>query len=85
MPADGVDAFRAHLRGLEAQGTPLRYERIHRVGGEGDFVFTQCEGAFGDERMAFYDVYRIEDGRIVEHWDVSQPVSASSLHDNGTF
>ena len=38
-----------------------------------------------DPGQAVVDIFRVEDGRIVEHWDVMQPVPAESGSDNGTF
>lgn len=35
--------------------------------------------------MAFNDLWRVRDGRIVEHWDVIDPVPARLVHDNGVF
>jgi predicted SnoaL-like aldol condensation-catalyzing enzyme len=72
-----------------AAGTarPL-YRRLHRVVGEGNFVLTVCEGAAASDRgraVACYDLWRLEDGRIAEHWAVAQPVPERMAHDNGMF
>ncbi|WP_338865727.1 nuclear transport factor 2 family protein [Myxococcus stipitatus] len=82
---DGLSGFVSHLKGLAARGVSLRYERIHRVIGEGHFVFTQSEGELGGERMAFYDLFRVEDGKLAEHWDVHQPIPDTMTHGNGMF
>jgi len=42
--------------------------------GEGNFVLTMSEGTLGPDAMAFYDLFRLEDGLIVEHWDVIAPM-----------
>ncbi len=39
----------------------------------------------GDPGHAVVDIFRVEDGQIVEHWDVIQPVPAESNNDNGMF
>ncbi|MEO1657696.1 MAG: nuclear transport factor 2 family protein [Pseudomonadota bacterium] len=59
--------------------------RIHRVIGEGNFVLTQSEGAWNGTPMAIYDLFRVEDGFIVEHWDVLQEIPQSMAHDNTMF
>ncbi|MEO0367535.1 MAG: nuclear transport factor 2 family protein [Pseudomonadota bacterium] len=63
----------------------LKNHTIHRVIGEGNFVLTQSEGNWNDKPMAIYDLFRVEDGYIVEHWDVLQEIPAQMAHDNGMF
>ncbi|QSQ15006.1 nuclear transport factor 2 family protein [Myxococcus landrumensis] len=82
---DGVSGFVSHLQALAARGAPVRYARVHRIIGEGHFVFAQSEGALGDRRMAFYDLFRVEDGKLAEHWDVHQPIPDTLTHGNGMF
>lgn len=63
----------------------LKNNKIHRVIGEGNFVLTQSEGDWNGKPMAIYDLFRVEDGYIVEHWDVLQEIPAEMAHDNGMF
>jgi predicted SnoaL-like aldol condensation-catalyzing enzyme len=78
--ADGLDGFQAALsRGLTAYG------RVHKVIAEGNFVLTMSEGRTGSTPTAFYDLFRAEDGRVVEHWDVTAPIPADLPHENGVF
>lgn len=43
------------------------------------------EGTFGEAPTAYYDLLRVENGLIVEHWDVIQEIPAQMAHDNGMF
>ena len=43
------------------------------------------EGKFDTRHTAFFDLFRIEEGKIVEHWDVLQEVPEKMAHDNGMF
>ncbi|MFI7483487.1 nuclear transport factor 2 family protein [Kocuria sp. M1R5S2] len=69
-----------------AGGDRCLYRRLHRVVGEGNFVLTVCEGVAASDRgrtVACYDLWRLEDGRIAEHWAVVQPEPEEMAHGNG--
>ncbi len=84
--ADGLDGIVAAVEQLTAQGNMFQYTEIHAVLGEGNFVLTVSEGQWNGTTNAFYDLFRMEDGMIVEHWDVIQPVPTEGLaNDNGMF
>ena len=63
----------------------LKMKKIHRVIGQGNFVLTQSEAEWDGKPFAFYDLFRVEEGKIVEHWDVLQEIPAEMAHDNGMF
>lgn len=64
----------------------FQYNTIHKVIGEGNFVLTISEGTWNNTSNAFYDLFRMENGKAVEHWDVIQPVPTTGLaNDNGMF
>lgn len=86
--ADGLEGFGAAMKYFTEQGIVMEYTKLHKVLGEGNFVLTMSEGTFGKgEPTAFYDLFRIEDGLIVEHWDVIAPIppKAEWKNDNGKF
>ena len=82
--ADGLAGFGAAAAGWAEQGKNLVYHTIHRVVADGDFVLVQSEGEFGVP-VAYYDLFRVADGKIVEHWDAINPVPAELPHTNGMF
>ena len=43
------------------------------------------EGLFGGERYTFYDLFRVANGRAVEHWDVMTPEPKELRHQNGLY
>ena len=65
----------------------MSYETIHKVLGEGNFILTMSEGKLGDDPTAYYDLFWIENGLIVEHWDVITTIPAKSewKNDSGKF
>ncbi len=88
--ADGLDGFGAAMKYFAEQGLIMKYDELHMVLGEGNFVLTVSEGKFGKgegEPTAFYDLFRLEEGQIVEHWDViaSIPPRSEWKNDNGKF
>lgn len=76
--ADGPDALKAVIG-------EIKNNTLHRVIGEGNFVLTQAEGTWGDKPVAIFDLFRVENGKIAEHWDVLQEVPAQMAHENGMF
>ena len=70
---------------LQKQGLTLEIQKIHKVLGEGNFVLVLSEGKFAGKRTAFFDLFRAENGKIVEHWDVLQEVPEKIAHNNGMF
>jgi len=86
--ADGLDGFGAAMKYFAENGLVMEYTNLHKVLGEGNFVLTMSEGKFGKgEHTAFYDLFRLEDGLIVEHWDVIAPIPPKEewKNDNGKF
>jgi predicted SnoaL-like aldol condensation-catalyzing enzyme len=87
LVGDGLPALGALLEQLAKQGSPIIYDKLHRVLGEGNFVLTISEGRFGASPTAYYDLFRVADGKIVEHWDVIEaiPPRESWANGNGKF
>ncbi len=86
--ADGLDGFGAAMKYFAENGLVMEYTKLHKVLGEGNFVLAMSEGKFGKgDHTAFYDLFRLEDGLIVEHWDVIQgiPEKGDWKNENGKF
>ena len=60
-------------------------ERCHRIVADGEFVFTQSEGVLAGAPTAFYDLFRVADGKLAEHWDVVFTRPDTLPHTNGLF
>ncbi len=78
------------LKGIEAMqknGVTLQIQKIWKAFGEGNFVIVCSEGLLGGKHTAFFDLFRIEKNKIVEHWDVLQeiPSPQNSANKNGFF
>jgi predicted SnoaL-like aldol condensation-catalyzing enzyme len=84
---DGLAGLSAALEAMARAGVTMTYDRLHFVLGEGDFVLAASDGSFDGKHVAFYDLFRIEAGRIVEHWDTIEPIPERSQwkNENGKF
>ncbi len=84
---DLVSGLGAALQAMAKQGITLKYSKVHRVLGEGEFVLAISEGHLGGVHSAFYDLFRIANGKVAEHWDVIEaiPPQAEWKNTNGKF
>ena len=84
---DGLDALGKALEAMAQAGTPMVYNENHMILGEGNFVLTISEGLFLGKNVAFYDLFRIEGGKIVEHWDTIEAIPPQDkwMNNNGKF
>ena len=84
---DGLEALGKALEEMAKAGTPMQYEKNHLILGEGNFVLTVSEGLFLGKKVSFYDLFRVENGKVVEHWDTIEEIPPQSewKNQNGKF
>jgi predicted SnoaL-like aldol condensation-catalyzing enzyme len=85
--ADGIDGFEAFLATLRQEFPDLRAE-VKRIFADGEYVVAHVYGVRvpGRPGTAIVDIFRLDaDGKIVEHWDVMQPVPDTAANQNGMF
>ena len=83
---DGFEAFVGFVEGFVEQFPQMSLE-IKRALAEGDMVVTHSllKTSPEDRGTAAADFFRLEDGKVVEHWDVLQPVPESAANDHPMF
>jgi len=84
---DNVSALRSALEATDNGRRHIEYERVHRVLAEGSFVLCVSEGSFGGVHSAFYDLFRVAEGKLAEHWDTTEKIAprVEWKNDNGKF
>ena len=85
--ADGLSGLGAALEALGKQGIQMIYTTVHQVLAQGNYVLAVSEGTFGGAPTSYYDLWRIENGKIAEHWDVMETIADKSTwqNQNGKF
>lgn len=85
---DGVSALRTKLSAMTPNGDfTVRYDKLHRVLAEGDFVLTVSEGVKHGVHSSFYDLFHVSNLKLVEHCETTEAILAQSQwkNNNGKF
>jgi len=84
--ADGPEGLKAFLQFLKEKFPASRSE-IKRVFADGDYVILHVHAVRepGTRGSAIVDIFKLENGKVVEHWDVVQPIPEKAANTNGMF
>jgi predicted SnoaL-like aldol condensation-catalyzing enzyme len=84
--ADGTEAFIGFVRWYRGQFPQLHLD-IKRMIAEDDLVVTHSHitNSPDDRGTAVVDIFRVENGKVVEHWDVLQPIPEEAANSNTMF
>jgi predicted SnoaL-like aldol condensation-catalyzing enzyme len=83
---NGPEDAMALIAGLVA--TPGFHASVKRIVADGDLVAVHMHVRFSEAEnsgMAVMDMFRLENGKIVEHWDVIQEVPTETVSGNSMF
>ena len=85
--ADGLSGLGAALEALGKQGIQMIYDKTYQVLADGNYGLAVSEGSFGGTHTSYYDLFRVENGKIAEHWDVMETIADESTwqNQNGKF
>lgn len=79
---DGIKSLLATMRNGQTAPT---YKHQHRVFGSGNFVLSVSEGLIGREPVAIYDLFRLKNGLVSEHWSVEQTIPTNNVANQNTM
>ena len=85
--ADGILSLRSAVEPNDQSFPSRKYDTLHRVLAEGNFALCMCEGAKNGIHSGIYDLYRLDDLKIVEHWSTIEAIPPRDKwkNDNGKF
>jgi predicted SnoaL-like aldol condensation-catalyzing enzyme len=83
---DGIEGFKAFIA-QRKEKFPNAKSEIKRAFADGDYVILHVHSVRepGERGVAIVDIFRLENGKIVEHWDVVQPIPEKTVNSNGMF
>ncbi len=86
LAATGPSGLKAFVDFARKQAPNFKVE-FKRVLADGDYVVVHCRATSGpdDRGSAVIDIFRLEGGKVVEHWDVIQPIPETSMNKNTMF
>lgn len=84
--ADGPEGLKGYIAFLKDK-FPSSHSEIKHIFADGDYVIVheQAVREPGTRGLAIVNIYRLEEGKVVEHWDVIQPIPEKAANDNGMF
>jgi predicted SnoaL-like aldol condensation-catalyzing enzyme len=84
--ADGPEGFRKFV-GFLREKFPNSRSEIKRSFVDGDYVIVHVHAVRepGTRGTAIVDIFKLENGKIVEHWDVAQPIPENPANSNTMF
>jgi len=84
---DGIEGLKSFINGYLKKANPQLKAVVKRVVVQGDLVVlhVRSESEPGAIGTAIVDIFRLENGKIVEHWDVMQAIPEKMAHGNAMF
>ncbi|KTD76578.1 ester cyclase [Legionella waltersii] len=86
LAQDGKDGLKNYIAYLK-KTYPQSHSEVKRIMADGDYVVVHVNSVLeqGTKGRAIIDIFRLENNKICEHWDVIQPIPAEAANTNGMF
>jgi predicted SnoaL-like aldol condensation-catalyzing enzyme len=82
---DGPEGVRQVLQMLTSQGVPKQKFEFKHVMADGDTVMLHTPYEMAGKAWRFIDIYRVENGKLAEHWDAMMQMPDTPAHNNPLF
>ncbi|HLA58122.1 MAG TPA: ester cyclase [Puia sp.] len=82
--SDGKDALKKAVT-VWFKGQAKDTVDVKHLGADGNFVYIHTKSKMGNKTYSILDIFRLENGKIAEHWDVMQEVPAKSANAHPMF
>ena len=82
---DGPEGVKGLLQMLISQGVPKQKIDFKHIAAEGDTVFLHSRYEMAGKEWRFIDIYRMENGKLAEHWDAMMPMPDETANNNPMF
>jgi predicted SnoaL-like aldol condensation-catalyzing enzyme len=83
--ADGAEGVKALVRMLTSQGVQKQKIEFKHVVADGDVVILHSRYEMAGAEWRFIDIYRVENGRLAEHWDAMMQMPEVRANTNAMF
>lgn len=81
---DGREALKKGVA-VWFKGQPKDTVDVRHLGADGNFVYIHTKSKMGNKTYSILDIFRLENGKIAEHWDIMQEVPAKSANAHPMF
>lgn len=82
---DGPEGVKGVIKMLLSQGVPKQKVIFKHVVAEDDIVILHTRTEMGGKEWRFIDIYRIENGKLAEHWDAMMHMPDAPANNNPMF
>lgn len=82
---DGPEGVKALIQRLASQGVEKQKIEFKHVVADGDVVILHSRYEMAGKEWRFIDIYRVENSRLVEHWDAMMQMPENRANNNLMF
>ena len=83
---DGPEGLKGFITFLKEK-YPQSHSEIKKIFADGDYVIVHVHAVRepGTRGLAIFDLFKLENGKVVEHWDAVQPIPETAQNNNTMF